>query len=84
MRVLGIIREWSAVKMIQDNGVTVLVDPLGRLDRENAAKLIGVLPKTLANWRCKGFGPACFRVGGRSFYWRDEVEAFARGEKAAA
>ncbi|WP_395001538.1 helix-turn-helix transcriptional regulator [Sphingomonas sp.] len=70
--------------MILENGVTVLVDPLGRLDRDNAAKLIGITSKTLANWASKGLGPKGFRVGGRAFYWRDEVEAFARGERQMA
>lgn len=30
---------------------------------DDAAKLIGVSPKTLANWRCLGKGPAYIRLG---------------------
>lgn len=62
----------------------VLIDPLGRVDRANAAKMLQVSPKTLANWKTQGVGPQPFRVGGRSFYRAGEVAAFGRGEQAAA
>lgn len=58
----------------------VLIDPLGRVDRENAAKILNVSPKTLSNWAIAKRGPRAFRVGGRAFYWADEVAAFGRGE----
>ena len=62
----------------------VKVDPLGRVDRANAAKILDMEPKTLSNWQTAGFGPKSFRVGGRVFYWAEEVAAFGRGERAAA
>lgn len=64
--------------------VRVTVLPDGRVDRKNAAKALGLQPKTLADWKLKGIGPKGFFVGGRVFYWLSEVEAFARGEKVAA
>lgn len=60
------------------------VDPLGRVDRASAAKILNVSPKTLSNWHCQNIGPRPFRVGGRVFYWASEVAAFGRGEHVAA
>ncbi len=62
----------------------VAVDPLGRVDRVNAAKILNVNPKTLCNWSCQNRGPRSFRVEGRVFYWAIEVAAFGRGESVAA
>lgn len=36
----------------------------------NVAALLGVSPKTLANWRTAGVGPSFFEVGGRVRYDR--------------
>lgn len=61
----------------------VLVDPLGRVNRANAAKMLGLTPKTLCNWLSMGRGPRCFLVGGRTFYMAEEVAAFGRGERTS-
>jgi len=60
----------------------VLVLPDGRLDRANAAKYLGLAPKTLAEWQRLGRGPLSRKVGGRRFYLLDDLVAFARGEAA--
>jgi hypothetical protein len=60
----------------------VAIDPLGRVDRLNAAKILNVTPKTLSNWQCQNVGPRAFRVGGRVFYWAKDVAAYGRGETA--
>ncbi|NQW89643.1 helix-turn-helix domain-containing protein [Curtobacterium sp. VKM Ac-2861] len=46
----------------------------------DVAALLGVSPKTLANWRSAGIGPSYFKVGGRVRYdqavilaWLDAV-----------
>jgi hypothetical protein len=61
--------------------VRVVVLPDGRVDRPNGAAFLGREPKTLAEWRSKGIGPRCFLVGGRVFYWWNELQALARGKK---
>jgi hypothetical protein len=50
--------------------------PDGRLDRYNAALYLGIAAKTLANYRSRGIGPRCVRVGGRAFYYLADLEAF--------
>lgn len=70
--------------MIEGISPGVLIDPLGRVDRANAAKLLSVSPKTLANWQLANKGPRPFRVGGRVFYRAAEVTAYGRGELIAA
>jgi len=74
--------------MVEDEAVVgvervkVLVLPDGRMDRNNAAKALGLQPKTLAEWKRIGKGPRSFMVGGRCFYRWEDVQAFARGEAA--
>lgn len=40
----------------------------GRVNRPNAAKILGVQPSTLAQWRWLEKGPAVYMVGGRAQY----------------
>jgi hypothetical protein len=61
---------------------TVRVLPDGRVARKDAAKALGLQPKTLAEWKRLGTGPKSRLVGGRAFYDWAEVQAFARGEVA--
>lgn len=66
------------------NHTEVTVDACGRMDRKNAAKALGKSYQTLCNWSVAQIGPKAFNVGGRCYYWADEVLAFGRGETAAA
>ena len=52
------------------------------MDRQNAAKYLGKRPKTLAMWLMQGKGPRAIRVGGRVFYYLDDLDRFIRGEVA--
>jgi hypothetical protein len=61
--------------------VRVRVLPDGRVSRANAALIFGRSPKTLAEWRSKGWGPRPIEVGGRIFHDFAECMAMARGEK---
>ena len=70
----------NALDRPQPEGVQI--DPLGRLDTRNAAKMLGRTPGTVSNWRVQGIGPKHFVVGGRCFYWADEVMAYGRGDTA--
>ena len=55
--------------------VKVVVFPDGRLDTENAAKYLGLSPKTLAMMRSAGTGPK-FVKRGRVFYFLDDLQAW--------
>jgi hypothetical protein len=50
------------------------------MDRVNAAKYLGKRPQTLAVWAVQGKGPKPHKVGGRPFYFLDELDAFIAGE----
>lgn len=64
-----------------DEMVRVQVLPDRRVSRREAAKIFGRTPKTLAEWKLKGWGPRAIEVGGRVFHNYDECLAMARGEK---
>jgi len=62
----------------------VRVLPDGRLTRRDAARYLGYQPKTLAMWHTQGKGPRCVRIGGRCFYYIQELNVYIRDESAAA
>ena len=64
--------------------VRVRILPDGRMDRENAAKYLGVAVKTLAMWQLQGKGPPSRLVGGRRFYYKADLDAFIQGDAAQA
>jgi len=70
--------------MENDQVVKIRILPDGRVSRADAAKLLGREAKTLADWKCKGWGPKPIEVGGRIFHSYDECLAMARGEKPIA
>ena len=50
------------------------------LDRDRAARLLGMRPKTLANWAHEGRGPAYRLLGGRCRYRLCWLMAFVSGQ----
>jgi hypothetical protein len=46
--------------------------------RNRAAHYLGVEPKTVSHWAMTGKGPRCVKVGGRAFYFRQDLDAFVR------
>ncbi len=62
--------------------VHVRILPDGRMTRQDAARYLGMKPKTLAMWQLDGRGPRSYRVGGRRFYFKSDLDAFIRGETA--
>jgi hypothetical protein len=55
--------------------------PDGRMDRTNAARYLGLAAKTLAMWKLQGKGPPTKKVGGRVFYFKNDLDDFiARGD----
>jgi hypothetical protein len=61
---------------------TVMVLPDRRVSFADGGAIMGRTPKTMANWRSKGWGPRPIMVGGRGFYSYDECLQMARGEKS--
>jgi hypothetical protein len=66
----------SAVEQIR-----VRILPDGRMARADAALYLGHQPKTLAMWSLQGRGPRSLKVGGRVFYFKEDLDAFIRGAK---
>lgn len=60
--------------------IRVRILPDGRMTREDAARYLGLKPKTLAQWQMQGRGPRSVRVGGRVFYRQDDLDSFIRGD----
>jgi hypothetical protein len=61
--------------------VRVRILPDGRMARGDAALYLGHQPKTLAMWALQGKGPRSLKVGGRVFYFKDDLDAFIRGAR---
>lgn len=68
---------------VQDK-LSPTVDPLA-LSSEDAARALGVSPKTLANWRCAGRGPAYVHISDspRSsvLYLMEDLEDWLRSRR---
>ena len=46
------------------------------LTESQVFEIFGIQPKTLANWRCRGRGPAFVKVGGHVRYRPEDLKAF--------
>lgn len=58
--------------------------PRQLLTAKQAGTLLGVAPKTLANWRTLGTGPKFHKTGGKILYLRRDLVAFARSRKVSS
>jgi len=54
-----------------------------RSETDTAARM-GVRPKTLANWRSLGTGPAFFKLGNRVVYDDADVDAWLAARKRSS
>ncbi len=61
--------------------VRIRILPDGRLTRADAARYLGRAKKTLEMWAMEGRGPRSVRVGGRIFYFKNDLDSFIRGER---
>lgn len=52
----------------------VFLHPDGRMDRKNTAIYLGCAPKTLADWAMKGIGPKYMMLGGKAFYFVQDLD----------
>lgn len=53
----------------------------GRMNPAAVQRDFGIAIKTLAIWRTDGTGPRFVKVGGRVFYFREDVERFCQGRR---
>lgn len=61
--------------------VTVEATPDGRLSRKEAARYLGIQPKTLAKWATQKCGPKVIHIHSRCFYALNELDRFIRKGK---
>jgi hypothetical protein len=54
-------------------------EEVSRMTRRDAARYLGNAEKTLAMWELQGKGPPSVKVGGRRFYFNDDLDAFVQG-----
>ena len=73
---------------VAPGGATITVDqvrvrvlPDGRMTRRDAAAYLGLAEKTLAMWALIGRGARVYRVGGRCFYYKDDLDALIHSEE---
>lgn len=52
---------------------------LANLPPAEAARLLGLKPQTLANWRVSGKGPRYSKRGNKVFYSMKDLEEFDKG-----
>ena len=62
--------------LAETENVKVRILPDGRLSRRDAAQYLGLSAKTLAIWGSQGRGPNFVKVGGRVFYYLEDLQAF--------
>ena len=62
--------------------IKVRLLPDGRMSRADAALYLGNSVKTLAMWTLHGKGPKSVLVGGRRFYFKDDLDTFIHGKVA--
>jgi hypothetical protein len=55
--------------------VDVRMTPDGRMRTRDAARYLGMAPKTMAIWRMRGEGPAFIKLG-RIFYYKQDLDAW--------
>jgi hypothetical protein len=54
----------------------IRITPDGRMTRPDASRYLGVASKTLSMWQLQGKGPRSVKVGGKIFYYLDDLDAF--------
>ncbi|HRZ07459.1 MAG TPA: helix-turn-helix domain-containing protein [Candidatus Competibacteraceae bacterium] len=58
--------------------------PDGRMDGKNAAAYLGLSIKSLAIMRSLGTGPAFFKLGGRCFYRRADLDSWVESRRVTS
>jgi phage terminase Nu1 subunit (DNA packaging protein) len=56
-----------------------------RLTTEQAARIMGVTPQTMQNWREQGKGPVYTQLGGKGgkvFYYKEDLISWERSQRS--
>ena len=61
-----------------------MTEELQYLNTVQAARLLGLAPKTLARYRCTGAGPVFCRFGNRVRYRREDLDDWAETRRRAS
>jgi hypothetical protein len=68
------------IQNVEVEVVRVRVLPDGRMTRKDSATYLGYQSKTLSMWHLQGKGPKPTRVGGRVFYFKNDLDNFVAGK----
>jgi hypothetical protein len=63
--------------------VTIGVLPDGLVTRDGAARYLGLAPGTLAVWATQKRGPQSVTIGGRAFYYLDDLDRYIQEQIAS-
>lgn len=55
-----------------------------RMTTKEVSEYIGIPTATIHGWRHREVGPDYFRVQGRVFYWRRDIDAWLADQEKAA
>lgn len=55
-----------------------------RLNTKAVSEITGTPESTVAGWRHRNVGPEWFRIGGKVYYWEDQVRSWLEGQGATA
>jgi hypothetical protein len=58
-----------------------MVDPDELLSDDESAAILNVKPKTMPQWRCRGFGPVFIKIGRKVFYRRSALYAWIAAQE---
>lgn len=70
--------------LLQPASPDIRMFPDGRMDGKNAAAYLGLTQKSLAIMRSLGNGPAFFKLGGKCFYMRADLDAWIQSRRATS
>jgi predicted DNA-binding transcriptional regulator AlpA len=60
---------------------TTSIEPQELITEVKAAKLLGVKPRTLTNWRAEKVGPAFIKVGRSVYYTNADITAWLTSQR---
>lgn len=69
---------------LQPASAAIYIFPDGRMDTANAAKYLGVSPKTMAIMRSMGTGCPYHKIGKAVFYRKDDLDAFIEASRTTS
>lgn len=59
-------------------GTEALTNPAERMNTREVAEALNVTEATVRGWRLRDVGPKWFKIGGRVFYMRADLDRYVR------